>query len=105
MITLLNSSVLTNFGEYRYSPLSIDEAVALLKEEGFVSAIGHQETSNFLSSLTGITIPLNRKEYRQEPGEKALIIKIRRRLQVTEILKADEILPGDYECGLLIRIN
>ncbi|MEP7372574.1 MAG: DUF1874 domain-containing protein [Chitinophagaceae bacterium] len=103
MLTILNSSVLTTFGEYSYRPLTIEDAKTILKDEGFVSAIGHNETANLFSSLTGMDIKANRVEYRQQPGEKALIFKIRKRLKVAEVVGPYEIPPEEYECGILIR--
>jgi len=48
---ILNSPILTGFGEWCYSgPISIDQAKRLL-DKGFVSAIGHQGTAELLSAL------------------------------------------------------
>lgn len=103
MITILNSSVLTNFGEYVYTPLTIQEVIALLNEEPFCSAIGHEEIARFLSGLTGIDIPANRIDYRQAPGDRAIVFKIKDRLKAGEILNTEEMELTEIETGLLVR--
>lgn len=105
MITILNSSVLTNFGVYEYSHLNMEAARELLLKEGYQSAIGHEETATALSRLLGFEVPVNRIEYRQQPGEKVIVFKIKRRLAAGAIATADEIEATGYETGLLERIN
>lgn len=105
MLTILNSSVLTEFGDYRYSPLTLAEASQLLKEEGYSSAIGHEENARLLSVLTGLQIPVNRVEYRQRPGEKALVFKIKKRLPAGEIIGNEDLPQEEYETGLLERLK
>jgi hypothetical protein len=39
--------------------ISLDEAKTVLAD-GFISAIGHQDTANVLSNLLGIDVPMNR---------------------------------------------
>jgi len=74
----LSSAVLTAFGTYRYSPLSPEEARHLIYG-GFVSAIGHRETARAASEILGIEIPVNRVEVRMEPGDRAIVIRLRHR--------------------------
>ena len=40
-------------------PLTLDEVKSLLKE-GFVSAVGHQDTANVLSDMLGLDVPCDR---------------------------------------------
>lgn len=103
MITLLNSSVLTEFGLYDYKEINIEEAKKMLNEEGFVSSIGHKSTAKFLSALTGLDIFTNRNEYKQKPGEKVIVFKINQRLTAGMILKENEIKNYDFTIGLLVR--
>ncbi|WP_434576906.1 STIV orfB116 family protein [Thermoanaerobacterium thermosaccharolyticum] len=41
------------------TPLTLDEVKSLLSE-GFVSAVGHQDTANVLSDMLGLDVPCNR---------------------------------------------
>jgi hypothetical protein len=98
---ILNSAVLTAFGTYRYSPLPPEEARRLLGE-GFISAIGHPETARVASEILGVEIPVNRVEVRMEPGDRAIVLRLKHRPPAGAEIHAA---PEDYEVGLLERLS
>jgi len=102
MVTLLNTSILTAFGSYRYEPLTL-EAARQLVAEGFVSAIGHAGTAEVLGELLGVTVPVNRVDYRQRVGETAIVFKLKRRPPEGVILSAAEVQSIGYELARLTR--
>ncbi len=104
MITLLNTSILTAFGVYRYEPIALEEA-KLMIARGFVSAIGHESTATILSELLGESVPINRFDYQQQIGDRAIVFKLKRRPPEGAILTADEIQSIGYEFGLLTRLE
>lgn len=104
MVTLLNTSILTAFGTYRYEPLTL-EAARRLVAAGFVSAIGHESTAQMLSALLGITVSVNRFDYQQQPGERAIVFKLKRRSPEGAILTADQLQAIGHEFGLLTRME
>ena len=105
-ITLLNSSILTSYGEFRYTPLTLTEARHLIKESDQVqSAIGHASTAAMISDLFEFPVNLNRMEYRQQAGEAALIFKLKVRPPEGKILNLDEIEDIGYQLGLLKRLQ
>lgn len=106
-ITLLNTSILTNYGLFEYSRLEVEEARQLVQDNKneVWSAIGHAATAAILSELLGIEVAVNRTDYRQEPGETALIFKLRQRLLEGQILSREEIEKIGYDFGLLRRIR
>jgi len=81
MITyILNSPILTGFGDWRYSgPFSIEQSRRLL-ENGFVSAIGHLGTAEPISVLLGMEIPCDRKAVEMAPGDRSLVFRLLERL-------------------------
>lgn len=104
MVTLLNTSVLTSYGSYTYEPLTLDEARRLIAE-GFTSAIGHKETAEVLSELLNAYVAVNRIEYVQQPGEKAIVCDLRSRVPPGVILSRKELEKIGYEFGLLTRLS
>src|SRR5262245_34555822 len=104
MVTLLNSSILTAFGVYRYEPLSLEEARRLVAES-FISAIGHESTARVLSELLGVMVPVRRDEYRQQVGDRALVFKLKLRPPEGIILTTEEIQAIGFEFGLLTRME
>jgi hypothetical protein len=99
-VYILNSPILTSFGRYTYRPISVDEARSILAE-GFISAIGHEATANFLSNLLGINIPTNRVNITMKPGDKALVFQVLTRLPEGRVLSVEELQAVPYRLGLL----
>jgi len=135
MITILNTSILTNYGSYMYEPISLEDAKASLSEltcdacghhgnispsmpqctvcgydychwqPQFQSAVGHQSTAEILTELLGVSVPMNRMSYAQGVGEKALVFKLKARAPEGVILSRQEIEAIGYEFGLLLRVE
>jgi hypothetical protein len=109
-LTLLNTSILTSYGSFRYERLSLDEARRLVREferEGkqIQSAIGHQSTADLLSLLLDFPVAVNRIEFEQTRKDAALIFKLKARAPEGKILSREEIEEIGYEFGLLARID
>lgn len=101
---LLNTTIATNDGEYRLQTISLDEALALVKESnGLDSAIGHAATAEVLSRLLGIDVPVNRQEFAQQAGQKALAFKLKGRIPEGRILSMEEIESLGYVLKVLER--
>ncbi|HMT02319.1 MAG TPA: DUF1874 domain-containing protein [Burkholderiales bacterium] len=103
-VTILNTSILTNYGYFRYQRIGLDWAKAIVQDE-FESAVGHQSTCDVLSALLEINVPLNRQMYKQEVGDTALVFKLNGRPEEGKILTVEEIEQMGYEFGLLTRVN
>lgn len=89
-VWLLNAPVITTIGLFRSHALSIDEAHALVRTQGFFSAIGHAQTAAIVSELLGIDCPMNRCEFRQRPGQRALVFCLAHRLEEGQVLRDRE---------------
>lgn len=125
MLTLLNTSILTDFGGYEYTPISVKEVLELqeIRENctacfgnhpcqycggsgyftHFQSAIGHQATADILTKILGVPVPMNRIEYKQKLGEKALVFKLNGRAEEGKILTTPEIMKIGFSFGILER--
>ncbi len=102
---IINTPVLTNFGEYRFEKIDIKDARNLLLNNKFISAVGHQGSSVFLTRLLGIEIKTNRIEIFMEPGDLAVILKLKKRLPEGVVLSEEEIQKFEFDLGLLTRIK
>lgn len=104
MTTILNTSILTNFGVFNYESLTLEESKALVSE-GFESAVGHQSACDILSSLLGKEVKMNRVQYSQKVGDIALVFKLKGRAEEGKILTVAEIEAIGYEFGKLTRLS
>jgi hypothetical protein len=105
MLTILNTSIITEYGCYQYSPLTLKDARKLVTKDYIRSAIGHESTAQVISTLLGIDCPKNRMTYRQRPGDVALIFKLNSRPPEGKILSVDDIEDIGYSWGKLERIS
>ena len=103
MLYVLNTSILTSYGEYKYKKTNLEAVKELLKENEFGSAIGHQAVATLLTRLTGIDIPANRINYSQKKGDIAVVFKLKKRPPEGQILTIEEMEKIGYEFGLLER--
>lgn len=102
--TILNTSILTDFGSYDYKEISLQEARKMIRK-GFSSAVGHQSTCDVLNPLLRANVPMNRIFYKQEVGDVALVFKLNGRPPEGKILTVEEIEEIGYSFGRLVRLS
>ena len=102
-LAILNTSILTCEGEYKLERISLEEARDLIKNNEFVSAIGHKSTAEILTMLLGEKIEENRIMFEQEQGQEALVFKLLGRPEEGKILTQQEIEEIGYKFQLLTR--
>nr|DAM61889.1 MAG TPA: hypothetical protein [Ackermannviridae sp.] len=103
-IAILNTPILTGEGTYKLSSITLEQAQKLVNENDFDSYIGHQATSEILSIILGTEVPMNRQQFKQEIGQKALIFKLNSRLLEGQVLTTiQEIESIGYTFQLLER--
>lgn len=94
-LALLNTSICTAPGAYDVSVVTVAGARQLATTMPIRSAIGHQATADALTELLGINVPVDRIAFEQQPGQLALVLKLRGRLPEGVILDR----PGLDEVG------
>lgn len=104
MMYILNTPVLTNWGSFKFSPITVEESKKLLESNNpFVSAVGHKGTAQLLSRLLEIEVPENRVEIKMQTGDKAIVFRLGIRLPEGKILTEEELKNLPFELGLLER--
>jgi hypothetical protein len=104
MIFILNTPILTDWGEYKFSKISLEE-VKFLLQRGFVSAIGHEGTAALMTRLTKIEIPANRIAVKMQAGDQAIVFRVLTRLPEGVVLSETQLQTIPYEFGLLRRVK
>lgn len=104
MLTIMNTTICTNPGRYNLTEINLDEARHMVAA-GFESAVGHQSTAEILTALLGVTVPVNRIEYRQGAGDIALCFKLKGRPPEGKILSREEIEQIGYGFQVLHRVS
>lgn len=98
----MNSAVMPagNFGTYAYRPATVDDLAALVRGElgEWQSAIGYPQNCALIEGWTGVRPELNRIETRFADGDRALVMRLVRRVADPSQKGApvsDD--PGDWE--------
>jgi hypothetical protein len=99
---IMNTPILTDWGEYVFSRISLEEVKSLLQED-FTSAIGHEGTATLMTRLTGVEIPTNRIAVKMQAGDEAIVFRVLTRLPEGKVLSEEELQTVPYEFGLLVK--
>lgn len=104
-VALLNTSIVTAEGIYKYTSLTLKSVKRLIEGDEYESFIGHQSTSDILTSLLEVEVPVRREAFAQEPGQTAVVFKLKGRPPEGKILTVEEVEEIGYDFYLLERIN
>jgi hypothetical protein len=102
-LAILNTSILTNDGEYKLESISLEKAIELTHATNIDSAVGHESTAQILTELLGVEVPVNRQMFAQEVGQSAIVFKLNGRPPEGKILNREEIEVVGYSFKLLLR--
>lgn len=104
-LVLLNAPIVTSYGNFCLSPISVSEVKKLIKKNRFKSAIGHEPTANVISKALNINCPVNRISWRQKSGESAIVFKLKKRPPENTILSQAEIEKIGYTFSILEKYS
>jgi len=81
VVHLLNSAMCPQEGTYRVSKITPEQARQIVqKAEVVKSYIGYPQTAEYMSSVLGIQVEVNRGETRFEDGDIAVVCKLKYRV-------------------------
>ena len=104
-LVLLNTTIATSDGVYIVRTIPLYDVGNFIASEGGVgnveSAIGHESTAQILTELLGFNVPVNRQNFRQQPGQSALVFKLKGRPPEGKILSREEIEQIGYEFKIM----
>jgi hypothetical protein len=104
-VYVLNSPVLTGYGDWRFEgPIAIERAKELM-QGGFVSAMGHPASARFLGEQLGIEVPVHRVAIAMQPGDQAIVLRLKGRLPEGAVLTEEQMRALPFELGLLTRVS
>lgn len=103
---VLNSAVVTDYGSYEYVPLDIPGARQWLVAGPVISQVGYKNTQRWIARRLGLELPIDRGARRMQPGDEALVVRLKYRLDDVRLKTAQEhdLADEDIELGLLCRI-
>lgn len=104
-IAILNTTILTNDGDFSLNTITLDEAKEIIKGQEILSAVGHQSTAEILTTLLGVEIPMNRILFSQEVGQFAICFKLNGRPPEGEILTKEQLEEIGFTFKLLERVS
>ena len=93
VIYLMNTTVIPQgaYGAWEIAPVSLPEVQALVQQEVFISAVGHQSTAEVISSLLGQDIQPNRIQVRPDRGDRFLCFRLLARAPEGAVLDREQI--------------
>lgn len=94
MLYILNSLILPLKEGEEYTvkakQVFLNDVKELLSKGQFQSAVGHQATADLLTSVLGVSIPMNRVAVTLTRGDKALCFVLKQRLPEGVVVKTPE---------------
>jgi len=97
-------SMLTNLpANIRVREVSLEDVKEFLKENSFISAVGHQATADVMSRLLGIQIPFNRIQVTLKEGDVLIVFQLMTRLEEGKILSEQEL--SQLQFKFLVVVN
>jgi hypothetical protein len=79
----------------RTRPMSVEEVRELISTREVVSYIGHEATAQLLTTIFNVSVPTNRGIYDPKPGEIAIVVRLKKRLEKPDDVK--NVKPEDIE--------
>lgn len=104
-VGLFNGTVATTNGLYSIKDIDIETAKKYICDLGYISAIGHEGTAELMSEIFDKEIKMNRIQFHQQVGQKAIVFKLNERPPEGVILNRKEIEKIGYKLKIMERLE
>jgi hypothetical protein len=104
-VAIFNGPICTTDGLYWVSEITPKEAQDLIRTYGFVSAVGHEASAEVLSAVLETEIPMNRIQFIQSVGQKAVALMLNIRPPEGTVLSTAEMLDVGFTLKLMERLE
>lgn len=104
-VGLFNGTVATTNGLYLIKDIDVKTAKKYIDDLGYISAIGHEGTAELMSEIFGKEITMNRIQFQQQVGQKAIVFKLNERPPEGVILNRKEIEKIGYKLKIMERLE
>lgn len=104
---ILNSPVVTGPGTFEYELSDVSSARAWVRSNDWTSTVGYDETARVMSEILGVSVPVNRVNILLEPGDEALVFRLVKRLEFSEMKGrlGDDFIRANFEIGIFRRVK
>jgi len=104
-VALFNGVVFTTTGLYRVSDISSEKVAELVRQNSFVSAVGHDAAAQIFSNILEEDVATNRISFEQEVGQLAIALKLNVRPAEGSVLSYKEMQSIGYTFKLIERLE
>jgi len=87
--------------ELKVSEVDTTTVKSLLQAQSFTSAVGHQGTSEILTSLLDTEVPMNRVALKLAKGDTLIVFQLLTRLEEGRVLSKEEVEKLPYKFFLV----
>lgn len=106
-LAILNTSIVTADGSYILESITPEAAIQIaaiaVNDGGIDSAVGHESTTQILTTILGVEVPVNRQLFSHSIGQRALVFKLNGRPEPGKELSRQELEEIGFSFKLLTR--
>jgi len=88
----------------KFRKIDKEKAKEILKNNEFVSAVGHQATADVLTAILGVQIPMNRIAVKMDKGDVGVHFFLKQRLPEGAVLGKEDLERLEYDL-ILSEVN
>jgi hypothetical protein len=81
----------------RIKEIDVAMASEMLRSRQFISAVGHESTSQLMTRLLGVEVPFNRVPIKLQKKDRLIVFQLLTRLEEGKVLSDEELMRLPYK--------